>query len=451
MEMKKVHDFIINSEHEYLETLIDLVKIPSVSSDAHSVRNCAEYLVELMNDCGIQSKIYETKGQPLVIGEVTSPNPQALTVLFYGHYDVQPPEPLELWVSEPFNPEVRDGRLYGRGTGDNKGQFLAHILAVKSYLSCEGSLPINFKIILDGEEEIGSPSLWPFVLENKELLKADLVLTSDGPIHDSGAPMVVFGARGVMNFELKLKTATTDNHSGNKGGVIPNASWEMVKLLASMIDETGRATIQGFYDQVLDITEYEYDMIKALPFEPNALAKVYGVDKIIDDKETFFKKLLFLPTLTINGINSGHIGQGTKNIIPCEATAKMEVRLVLDQDPKDILEKIKNHVKKFNPQVQVLKEEEDMLPSRTSAELDICQSVIQAVKIGFNQEPVVIPSMGGSLPDYVWTKGLGVPSIMIPYANADEANHAPNENMSIACFIKGIHSTAQIIFELGNN
>jgi acetylornithine deacetylase/succinyl-diaminopimelate desuccinylase-like protein len=449
MLIQSVHAHINANREQDINTLIELVKHPSISSNESEVRNCAKFLKDIMIESGISTQIYETKGQPVVFGEVPSNLEGASTVLFYGHYDVQPPEPLDAWHSPPFEPAIRDGRLYGRGAGDNKGQLLTHILAVRSYLKMAGDLPVNVKFIFEGEEEIGSPSLLEFVENNKELLKADVVLTSDGPIHDSGTPLVAFGVRGVMNFEFNLETATTDNHSGNKGGVIPNAVWEMVDLLATMKDENDKVTIEGFYNDVLLPSPYELDLIDKLPYDPDSLAKVYGVEKIELDKIQFYERLLFLPTLTINGIKGGHIGRGTKNIIPCRATAKMEVRLVLNQDPKDIFNKVKQHVSKINPKVIVTQEEEDMKPSRTSAELPISKAIVNAVREGFGMEPIVLPSMGGSLPDFVWTKGLGVPSIMIPYANADEANHAPNENMMLECFYKGIHSSAQIIFELG--
>ncbi|MBV1759187.1 MAG: M20/M25/M40 family metallo-hydrolase [Dethiosulfatibacter sp.] len=449
MLIENIHAHINSNREQDINTLIELVSHPSISSNAVEIRRCAEFLKNIMEESGINTKIYETKGQPVVIGEVASHNKDATTVLFYGHYDVQPPEPLDAWVSPQFEPTIREGRLYGRGAGDNKGQLLTHIMAVRSYLATEGALPINVKFIFEGEEEIGSPSLLEFVEDNKELLKADVVLTSDGPIHDSGAPLVAFGVRGVMNFEFNLETATTDNHSGNKGGVIPNAIWKMVDLLATMKDKDDKVTIAGFYDDVVIPSPYELSLIDNLPFDPISLAKVYGVERIELDKVKFYERLLFLPTLTINGIEGGYTGKGTKNIIPCKATAKMEVRLVLNQDPKDIFNKVKNHVTKTNPNVIVTQEEEDMKPSRTSAELPISRAIVNAVWEGFDQEPIVLPSMGGSLPDFVWTKGLGVPSIMIPYANADEANHAPNENMMLECFYKGIHSSAQIIFELG--
>jgi len=445
MNTLKVHNEIDKNKEKTIEALIDFVKEPSVSRDIEAVEKCSRYLKSLMVDCGISTKIYKTEGNPIVYGEVLSNNKDSNTVLFYGHYDVQPPDPLEDWESPPFQPDIRNGRLYGRGSGDNKGQLLAHIFAVKTLLEKEKSLPINVKFVFEGEEEIGSKSLTKFVEENKELLETDVVITSDGPIHDSGAPMVAFGVRGVMNFQLELETANTDNHSGNKGGVIPNPAWILNKVLYTMIDKDDFVTIEGFYEDVLRPTQKELKLIEKLPFDPENLAKVYGVEKIELDKKNFYKRLMFLPTLTINGLVSGYTKEGTKNIIPKKAVAKMEVRMVKDQNPEDLFKKIKNHVNKMNPNIKVIQQEEDMYPSRTSSELPISEKVVAAVKRAYKTDPIVLPSMGGSLPDYIWTKVLGRPSIMVPYANADEANHAPNENMDLECFMNGIHCSVEII------
>ncbi len=449
MSIKKIHAEISRLKEEHLEILKVIVRQKSISTKGEGVRECADLLKGIMEKGGISTTIFETDGQPLVFGEVKGKSPEGFTVLFYGHYDVQPPEPLEKWDSPPFEPTIREDRIYGRGTGDNKGQLITHVLAVKSYLDTVGSLPVNVKFLFEGEEEIGSPNLTKFVQEHRELLKSDLVLTSDGPLHDSGAPLIAFGVRGVMNFDLHLDTATMDNHSGNKGGVIPNAIWEMVDFLSTMKDGKDRVLISGFYDDVIEPTTHERELISRLSYDPEGLAKIYGVEEIPLKKEEFYSRLLFKPTLTINGIKGGHSGAGTKNIIPCEVTAKMEIRLVYDQDPEDLMEKVKKHIQRHNPKIRLTREEEDMRPSRTSSELDISKAVIRAVEKGFNETPLIYPAMGGSLPDYVWTKVLGVPSIMIPYANADEANHAPNENLKLECFYKGIHTSAQVINELG--
>ncbi len=449
VSLARVRQHIDARRSAHLAALQRLVAQKSISSRNEGVVECAQLLRDLMAAGGIEAELLPTAGQPLVFGQVRAgadqPRP---TVLFYGHYDVQPPGPPEKWTSPPFEPTVRNGRLYGRGTGDNKGQLLAHVLAVQAWLEVAGDLPVNVKFLFEGEEEIGSPSLAPFVAAHRELLAADLVLTADGPMHESGAPLVVFGVRGVMNFDLHLQTSITDHHSGNRGGVIADAAWEMVQLLGTMLDADGRITIDGFYDDVITPSEFETGLLTRLPFDPDQLARVYGVAAVRQPATAFYQHLMFQPTLTINGLSSGHVGEGTRNIIPSSATARLEVRLVANQDPEDLIDKIQAHVDRFNRDVRLTRREEDMHPSRTSAELPVSQAVIAAVAKGFGREPLIYPCMGGSLPDQVWTRVLGAPSILVPYANADEANHAPDENIRLDCFHAGICTTATLLEQL---
>ncbi|MBR2001019.1 MAG: M20/M25/M40 family metallo-hydrolase, partial [Firmicutes bacterium] len=425
---------------------------PSIGTQPETVRSCAKVLVDKMASMGIEAQIMETINNPVIFAELTSKkNPDGITVLFYGHYDVQPANDLELWDSLPFQPEIRNGRIYGRGVADNKGQFLGHLLAIETFLKETGDVPVNIKIILDGEEEIGSKGLADFAAKNKELLKADLVYTSDGGSQRSDTPTVVFGVRGVMNFDLDLVTADIDNHSGNKGGVTRNPAWEMVKLLDKMIDENGRALIPGFYDTVLPMTEKDKELIDNLQFDPERFAKDFGVQEIIaKDKYDYYDKLMFQPTLTLNGLRSGWTGDGCKNIIPKSATAKMEVRFAWKQDPDTIYKLIEDFVKEHNPRVTMKMVEDYMYPSRNLPDTPIFQPVIEAVEKAWNKKPIVCPITGGSLPDFIWTTIMEQPSIVVPYANPDEANHAPNENFLLDMFHKGVHTSAEVIAALGN-
>jgi acetylornithine deacetylase/succinyl-diaminopimelate desuccinylase-like protein len=446
--INNVHKHIESMQEQDLNTWKKLVAQPSVSAQNIGVRECSQMVKALMEDCGLTTQVFETPGQPILYGELIT-NPAAPTVLFYGHYDVQPPEPLEAWKSPPFEPTIRDGRLYGRGAADNKGQLLAHLLAVRSYLAVNGSLPINVKFVIEGEEESGSIHIPQFIEAQRDLLAADLVYTSDGPLQSDGTPVVFFGVRGMLAIELEIETSSQDNHSGNKGGVIKNAAWELVKLLATMIDVQGNVTIDGFYDDVLEPSQFELQLLEKLPYDPEALAKVFGVEKIDLEKKEFYLRNCLQPTLTINGLVSGYTGSGVKTIIPGRAVAKLDMRLVNDQDPMDIFAKIQAHVAKHNPQVKVT-HMGNMPPSRTPADIPVGKVVVDAVRKASGKEPVVLPSLGASLPDYLWTKLLGLPSVGVPYANADESNHAPNENMKLECFYNGIHTTAQVIYELGN-
>ena len=449
MTIEKVHSHIDRMQNSDLDLLKKVVAQPSISAQDIGIRECALLLQDLMKGLGIEATLYETSGHPVVFGEVRSDMPDALTVIFYGHYDVQPAEPLEAWNTPPFQPTVVNGRLYGRGTADNKAQLLAHLLAVRSYLETVGSLPVNVKFVLEGEEESGSPYIREFIETHRDILSADLVYISDGGMHSSGAPFIYYGARGMLQIELNLETATQDNHSGNKGGVIPNAAWEMVEVLSSMIDQDGKAVIPGFYDEVLPPSKYDLKLIENIPYDPKSLAPIFGVPQIDLEKQEFYFKLMFQPTLTINGILSGYTGAGGKTIIPGRAMAKLDMRLVADQDPDEMFKKVRAHVQKINPQVKVTKLG-GMLPSRTQTDLPICKVIVDAVREAYGQEPIVMPLLSATLPDYVWTKLLGLPSITVPYANADENNHAPNENMDLECFYKGIHCSAQVIHTIGN-
>jgi acetylornithine deacetylase/succinyl-diaminopimelate desuccinylase-like protein len=447
MDMSKVNQYIEENREAYLEQLFKLVRQPSISSQNVGVRECADMLAEMVKEIGMVVEVIETAGHPIIYAErIVSPD--AFTVLLYGHYDVQPPEPLDEWLSPPFEPTIRDGKIFARGVGDNKGQLMTQVLAVKSYLDTYGELPVNVKFVFEGEEESASVNLDQFVKDHKEKLKTDLVYTSDGPMHSSGSPFVLLGVRGMQYVEVNAYGAKWDNHSGNKGGVVPNPAWKLIDLLRTMRDPEGRVLVEGFYDNVRKPTEQELDLIRSLPFDKEETKQTVGYEDFDLDGETYYSKLTLEPTFNIAGFTSGYGGEGSKTIIPAKATLKMDMRLVVDQDPDDIYEKFVKHVKKHAPDIEV-KNLGSMKPSRTSAELDVVKVVTDSVRSAFGTEPVLQPSLGGSLPDFVWTNILGVPSIVVPYANADEGNHSPNENMGVENFFTGIKCTCQLLADLG--
>jgi acetylornithine deacetylase/succinyl-diaminopimelate desuccinylase-like protein len=446
MALNDLFDQVERNREAYLETLFTLLRQPSISAQNVGVRECAGLLAGMVREAGMDAKIMETKGQPVIFAErIVSPD--AFTVLFYGHYDVQPPEPLESWHSEPFLPEVRDGKIFGRGTGDNKGQLLAHVLAVKTWLATRGEVPLNVKMVFEGEEESSSPHLDAFVAQNRDLLKADLVYTSDGSLHETGAPLVILGVRGILYIELTAWGAKWDNHSGNKGGVVPNPAWKIIDLLQTMRDSYGNVRIEGFYDGVSPPGPATLDLIRRLPFDKQKIRAAIGYDGFDMDVETYYRKLMLEPTFNIAGFTSGYGGEGSKTIIPAKAVLKVDFRLVGDQDPEDIFQKVSRHIKQHAPDIQV-KFMGAMKPSRTRPDLPSIQRVVEAVHQAYGMEPIVQPSLGGSLPDYVWTRTLGVPSVLVPYANADESNHAPNENLDLDKFYAGIKCTLSVLDRL---
>jgi len=372
------------------------------------------------------------------------------TVLLYGHYDVQPPDPLDKWVSPPFEPAIRDGRLYARGVGDNKGQHFAQILAIESHLKVHGVLPCNVILLLEGEEEIGSPHIAGFVRANTHLLKADLAITADGPRHASGAPTIKFGSRGVVSFELRCKHASRDVHSGNYGGVVPNPIWTLVHLLGTMKNAAGEITIDGLHDDVLPPSPEELAAIERLPLDVEAVKASLGLARLDAPAEMpFYDRLCFRPTLTINGFHGGYGGPGSKTVLPNEAFVKCDIRLVEAQDPEDILRKVAAHVAKHAPEVEFVSVEMGMQPSKTPIASPYTAPLRRAFVAAQGEEPLLIPAGFGSLPGYVFTKILRIPAFVTPYANPDEANHAPNENMTLDCFHSGVRTGAALLHELG--
>jgi len=448
MSLLPVKNLIDSKRDEYLELLFTLLRQKSISAQNIGITEATSLLKGMMEDIGIETKLIPTNGHPVVYGEIIN-DPNNFTLLIYGHYDVQPPDPIDEWHSPPFEPTIRDGRIFCRGAGDNKGQLMAQLLAVKTYQEAIGELPINIKFVFEGEEESGSPHLAEFVENHKELLAADLVYTSDGPMHETGTPIVLLGVRGVLDVELTATCGQWDNHSGNKGNIVPNPAWKLVELLNTMRDESGNILIEGFYDNIRQPTEDELELISALPYDVSNLGEQIGYPELNMTKEEYYENLMFKPTLNINGFQSGYGGEGTKTIIPATATLKMDMRLVVDQDPNDIYEKFVKHVKKHAPDVKV-KQNGSMKPSRTPAHLPVIQTIKQAVEKAYEQTPFVKPSAGGSLPDYVWTQILQTPSVLVPYANFDEANHSPNENIGLDNFFTGILCTCHVIQSLAD-
>ncbi len=449
MSIRQVQELVANKREEYLDLLFSLLRQKSVSAENEGIEACSALLNRIMEDIGIKTRLIETDGHPVVYGELMNKT-NNFTLLIYGHYDVQPADPIDEWNTPPFEPTIKNGKIFCRGAGDNKGQLMAQLLAIKSYKEIFGKLPINIKFVFEGEEESGSPNLAQFVQTNRELLKADLVYTSDGPMHESGAPFVLLGVRGMLYVELAAKGADWDNHSGNKGNIIPNPAWELVKLLNTMRDNKGRILIEGFYDDIRQPGKHDLDLISNLPFDKNRLAEHTGYQGFDMSRDEYYQNLIFEPTMNIAGFHSGYGGEGTKTIIPSKAKLKLDMRLIVDQDPDDILSKLEKHVMKHAPDIE-LKRHGAMRPSRTPYDSIGVSAIKRAVEKSYKQQPVLQPSLGGSLPDYVWTQILGAPSVLVPYANYDEANHSPNENITIDNFFKGILCTCHVIQELGDD
>ncbi len=448
MGLDQVFAYAEQHRDEHLRRLLDYVSRPSISAHGEGVAETAAFLVQTLDGIGLDARLIQSSGWPFVYAR-RDDAPGKPRVLIYGHYDVQPPDPLDAWLSPPFEPEVRDGRIYGRGVGDNKGQHFANILAIESYLAAAGSLPCNVVVLLEGEEEVGSPHIAQFVREHRDLLDVDLVVTSDGPVHASGQPTVEFGVRGIYSFELRARWADRDVHSGNFGGVVPNPIWTLVHALSTMKDADGQITIDGFSDPVRPPTALEMQAIADLPDETASVLADLGLSRMdAPEGRGFYERLMARPTLTINGFHGGYGGPGTKTVLPHEAFVKCDARLVPDQSIAQVEAAIRSHLERHAPDVAFIPGR-GMEPSKTPLDSPWTTPIVEAVRQGSGQEPLLVPAMGGSLPEYVWTQLLGVHAFVVPYANHDEANHAPNENLEVERFFGGIRTGAALLAELG--
>jgi acetylornithine deacetylase/succinyl-diaminopimelate desuccinylase-like protein len=450
-ELADIFSHIDGQRASHVERLIDYVRHPSISAHDVGIGEVAGLLVFMLTEIGLEAKLVPTAGHPMVLAR-RDEAPELPTVLLYGHYDVQPPDPLAAWTTPPFEPAIRDGRIYARGVADNKGQHLAQILAIEAHLKVRGRLPCNVILLLEGEEEIGSPHIAEFVRTHRDALRADLAVTADGQMHASGRTTLKFGSRGVVSFELRARHAKRDVHSGNFGGVVPNPLWTLVHLLATMKNEQGEITIAGFHDDIVPPGREEREAAASLPLDLDELKRTLGLSRLDAPADrAFYDRLCFYPTLTINGLHGGYAGPGTKTVLPHEAFAKCDIRLVEAQDPADILAKVAAHVARHAPEVALIAHEEGMLPSKTPLDSPYAQPIRQAILAARGVEPLLYPAGFGSLPGYAFTKILGIPAFVVNYANADAANHAPDENLTLACFHDGIRTGAALLSALGRS
>lgn len=442
----------------YLDDLKRLVEQPSISATGEGVSECVDLVVELCRAYGFDNAYsVETDGQPAVIAHAESDDPTASTILVYGHYDVQPVS-AEEWTTPPFEASIRDGptgrpRLYARGAGDNKGQWFAHLCAVRALRQTTG-LPTNVTLLLEGEEESGSPNLDVVVREHADDLAADFAYVADGPVDVSGRPHVLMGARGMLYVEVTAEGPNRDLHSGNYGGPVPNPAWELVHILSSMKDETGRITVDGYYNDVRPIADLDRETLNAMPFDAESVKNDLDINGFAAGSgDSYLEQLLYYPTLNIAGFTSGYGGEGMKTIIPSTAQVKIDMRLVADQDPDDIYEKFTAHVLDHESgTIDVsVKRLGTMTPQRTPLDHPIADLVLDAVDTGWDADPILKPTLGGSLPTAVFADVLDLPVVTVPYANADENNHSPDENLVLNCFDAGIRTTIALLREVASN
>jgi acetylornithine deacetylase/succinyl-diaminopimelate desuccinylase-like protein len=451
--------YVDDNFDRFLEDLQSLVSHPSVSATGEGVEDCAAFLESLCLEYGFdESETVETAGLPSVLARAFvggDPDNDAPTVLVYGHYDVQPVDP-DAWETPPFEPEIRavDGEemLYGRGTVDNKGQHFAYLCAVRALRETTG-LPVNVALILDGEEESGSPNFLDAVAAREDALAADLAINSDGPVDESGRPTVVFGNRGLLVVQVDVSGPNGDLHSGHYGGAIPNPGWELTRLLGTMKDDDGRIAIDGFYDGLRPMTEADRETLDAIEPDPEELLEKLDVGGFQDGPgETFLEKTLYQPTVNINGLASGHGDEGFKTIVPSEASAKIDMRLPVDLDPDEAHEKFVAHVEAHaHDRVETtVTRHASMDPTRTPVDTPYSDPVVNAVAEGWGEEPVVKPSSGGSAPYALFTDYLDLPHISIPYGQQENNQHSPDEHFAVDHFEKGVRTSARVLAALGD-
>jgi acetylornithine deacetylase/succinyl-diaminopimelate desuccinylase-like protein len=448
--------FLSDNDARIRNELFDFLRIPSVSAKSEhnaDTKSAAEWVKSSLDRIGVPAKIYPTAGHPVVVGEWRNA-PGAPTVLIYGHYDVQPAEPLDLWTSPPFEPTVRDGKIFARGSVDDKGQLFLHVKALEAHLATRGRLPVNVVVIAEGEEEIGSEHLASFVKDQKKLLKADAVVISDSAMFAPGLPSILSSLRGLAYFEINVQGPKGDLHSGSYGGAVVNPAMALARILATFHDENGHIAIPGFYKKVRVWDPKIRKQMRSLPFDDKTLMKETGVNALGGEKGyTTLEKLWTRPTCEVNGLLSGYTGEGAKTVLPAKAMAKVSCRLVPDQDPADIEKLMKAHVAKVAPKgVKVTVQHlHGGRPWRAELNGGIYDAARSALRAAYGKEPV-ITGEGGSIPvvgDF--ERILGAPVLLVGFGLPGENAHAPDEWMSEENFRVGALAMATLWDEYAKN
>ena len=437
-----------------LEDLFAFLRFASISTDSNhtkEVHACAEWLIHKLSEMGLETELHQTPGHPIVVARNHHVEGKK-TCLIYGHYDVQPVDPIELWDSPPFEPEIRDGKIWARGATDNKGQMLAHILGVEQTLEEEDELPVNLIFLFEGEEEIGSPNLVPFMKKHQASLECDVIAVSDTGMVARGVPTMGYGLRGIACCEVTLTGPSGDLHSGIYGGAVANPATAIARLVASLHDSEGRIAIDGFYDDVRPLEEWEHKMWKDIPgMSEQDILNVTGSTELYGEPGySSAERLWARPTAEVNGIGSGYQGEGSKTVLPAKAIAKFSFRLVPDQEPKDIMEKVKKHFQKHCPDgVNIeVRVGHDGKPFYADPHSESSKAGQAALKAAFGKEPVLIRE-GGSIPIIQDMKEIfGVEALMLGLALPDCQIHAPNENFYVENFEQGIALNRALLKEL---
>jgi acetylornithine deacetylase/succinyl-diaminopimelate desuccinylase-like protein len=483
--LTEIRNYREKNRHFIIKEFFELLSIPNVSADKENIRKNAEFIRKMMENRGIEARIMETGGNPMVYGELKVPD-ATRTLVFYAHYDGQPVDPSKWTDTEPFQPALRPGkmeagsgepkpipmplsdqrldddwRIYARSSSDDKAAVIALLNAVDAIKSTGIHLKNNIKFIFEGEEEIGSPNLRSYLEKHKYLLKSDILFMCDGPVYYTGAPTLFFGVRGIVMMEITVFGPNTNIHSGHYGNWAPNPAMRLAQLLATMKDATGNVTIKGFYDACVPLTEVEQKALKAVPPYDDSIMKLYGFSNPEGGGLTLLEALQ-LPSLNIHGLRSGWVGGEARTIVPNSAIVSIDIRLAKGNEASDLIQKVINHTRAQGFHIvqedpdqktrmtypliaKLVTTEEGYRAYRTSMDLPLSRRVLESLSEHSDSDPVVIPSLGGSLPIYIFSEILDVPAIGVPIANHDNNQHQPNENMRIGHLWQGIETFAALM------
>lgn len=452
--MKEILNYVESNYDSFVEELKDLLRIQSISTlpeHKDDMQKAAEFVVQKIKDAGIDNiKIYQTEGHPIVYAEWLGA-PGKPTVLIYGHYDVQPADPIELWNTSPFEPVVKDGKIFARGATDDKGQMYVHIKSVEALFKTMGTLPVNVKFLIEGEEEIGSGNLYKFLNDNTQMLKCDAVLISDTSLWDEGVPTITYGLRGICYMEVEVTGPNRDLHSGTYGGAVPNPVNILAEMIAKLKDKNDRITIPGFYDDVLKLSKQEKQNLKKLKYSEKEFAKSIGIKKSVGEKGySLLERIWSRPTLDCNGIVGGFTGKGAKTIIPSKASAKISMRLVPNQNPQKIEKLFTKYIKKIAPDYVDVKVKSIHGGSPFIAQLDkpIMKIAAKAMADAFGKQTIFMRE-GGSIPIVVeFANKLKATPVLMGLGLDSENLHSPNEHFNLNHFKLGIISSANFMNEL---
>jgi acetylornithine deacetylase/succinyl-diaminopimelate desuccinylase-like protein len=453
--MPTPEEFLDETREQGLRELEDFLRIPSISSQpehADDVRRAAGHLAEQYERIGLQhAQVIDTAGHPVVYADWLKA-PGKPTVLLYGHYDVQPVDPLDLWTSPPFEPIRQDGQLLGRGSSDDKGQIALHWQAMHAWLATIGELPLNIKVIAEGEEEISSVHFEDFVRANRDRLKADYCVVSDTTMVARGFPAITYALRGLVYFELRVEVATVDMHSGLLGGMVPNPAQALAEILTRLKDPAGHILVPGFYDGVRPLSEDEHRQFARVPFDEAALKQTYGLEALQGEAGfTPTERNWARPTLDVNGIWGGYQGPGAKTIIPAWAAAKLSCRLVPDQDPKAVAQALRDHINDIRPKtvrLSLTELESHSQPWITPMDHPLIQAGRRALQRVYGKEPAMVRSGGSIGAVEVMGRLLVAPCLLVGFVLPDCFAHAPNERLDLESFYAGRKAAAQLWEEI---